>query len=482
MAWAESVVKSQLQEQAEAAKPGSASARYLYIRAFEDYVKKGQIEQGVDCGLNAVRLYYTKNDYQEAFDLLRQIDQTITAQKLVSNREAAVRYRTYRERMAMYMKLHRPSSALDNLNAMERCATESNDETVKNDLLHHKAVYYYTVGNVAKGNEAFKEMSRKLTTSKDFDKVEEAYKALIGSAQRSGSAGMITQSYRSYIAWKDSAYAIKKADEIAGLQKIINEQKETIASKDSSLSFRQMLIIGLCVLAAGLIGVLIFGALLLLRLKLLNRKQKKIIQISNENNDLKSKFISSISDQLKPTLLKLDKNKLEVKAILDFCDHIQAFSSLANTSEETIPVEDTAVQPFCQEIIDKMRGQVKQGVSLKMDVPKTTVPINQEFVSRILTHLLGNAAEFTPAGGNIHLNFKKRGPHKYEFIVSNTGCGVPEEKRENLFKPFTEVKDLMQGDGLGLPICKQMALKMNGDLELDTNFTKGACFVLSIYA
>ena len=124
-------------------------------------------------------------------------------------------------------------------------------------------------------------MSRKLTTSKDFDKVEEAYKALIGSAQRSGSAGMITQSYRSYIAWKDSAYAIKKADEIAGLHKIINEQKETIASKDSSLSFRQMLIIGLCVLAAGLIGVLIFGALLLLRLKLLNRKQKKIIQISN---------------------------------------------------------------------------------------------------------------------------------------------------------------------------------------------------------
>ena len=466
MVWAESVVKSQLQEQAEAAKPGSASARYLYIRAFEDYVKKGQIEQGIDCGLNAVRLYYIKNDYQEAFDLLRQLDQTIVGKEFPPSREAALHYKTYKERMAMYMRLKRLSAALDNLNAMERCASESNDETVKNDLLHHKAVYYYTVGNVAKGNEAFKEMSRKLTTSQDFDKVEEAYKALIGSAQRSGSAGMITQSYRSYIAWKDSAYAIKKADEIAGLHKIINEQKETIASKDSSLSFRQMLIIGLCVLAAGLIGVLIFGALLLLRLKLLNRKQKKIIQISNENNDLKSKFISNISDQLKPTL----------------CDHIQAFSDLTNKSDETIPVEDTAVQPFCQEIIDKMRGQVKQGVSLKMDVPKTTVPINQEFVSRILTHLLGNAAEFTPAGGNIHLNFKKRGPHKYEFVVSNTGRGVPEEKRENLFKPFTEVKDLMQGDGLGLPICKQMALKMNGDLELDTNFTKGACFVLSIYA
>ena len=68
-----------------------------------------------------------------------------------------------------------------------------------------------------------------------------------------------------------------------------------------------------------------------------------------------------------------------------------------------------------------------------------------------MLHLLENAAEYTPAGGKIWLDFKKRGAHTHQFIISDTGCGIPEEQRENIFKPFTEVKDLTQGDGLGLP-------------------------------
>jgi signal transduction histidine kinase len=66
-------------------------------------------------------------------------------------------------------------------------------------------------------------------------------------------------------------------------------------------------------------------------------------------------------------------------------------------------------------------------------------------------------------------------------MVSDTGCGIPEEKREDIFKPFLEIRDLTQGDGLGLPICKQMALKMNGDLNIDPQFTKGTRFVLELH-
>ena len=65
--------------------------------------------------------------------------------------------------------------------------------------------------------------------------------------------------------------------------------------------------------------------------------------------------------------------------------------------------------------------------------------------------------------------------------MSDTGCGIPEEKRDDLFKPFLEIHDLTKGDGLGLPICKQMALKMGGDLDLDSQFTKGTRFVLNLH-
>ena len=38
-------------------------------------------------------------------------------------------------------------------------------------------------------------------------------------------------------------------------------------------------------------------------------------------------------------------------------------------------------------------------------------------------------------------------------VSTDTGAGIPEEEREQIFKPFTRVRNLAEGDGLGLPIC-----------------------------
>ena len=125
---------------------------------------------------------------------------------------------------------------------------------------------------------------------------------------------------------------------------------------------------------------------------------------------------------------------------------------------------------------------MKPEVALTVNAPKLNVKICPEQLEAVLLHLLRNAAKYTPAGGKIWLDFKKRGAHTHQFIVSDTGCGIPEEARENIFKPFTEVKDLTQGDGLGLPICSLKATKMNGSLTLDAGYTKGARFVLELHA
>ena len=135
---------------------------------------------------------------------------------------------------------------------------------------------------------------------------------------------------------------------------------------------------------------------------------------------------------------------------------------------------------FCESLMDQIRNKVNSGVNLDVSAPKMSAKISKQYVSHILLHLLNNAVEFTPADGKISLEFKKRSAHKIQFLVSDTGCGIPEEKREDVFKAFLEIKDLNEGDGLGLPICKQMALKMNGDLEIDSSYTKGTRFVLSL--
>ena len=143
---------------------------------------------------------------------------------------------------------------------------------------------------------------------------------------------------------------------------------------------------------------------------------------------------------------------------------------------------ETQIPPFCEGLVDGIRNKVKKGVVLKVNAPKMSAVINKEYVSHILQHLLDNAADFTPEGGTITLEYKKRGARKFQFLVTNTGECIPEEKREDVFKPFLEVKDLTTGDGLGLPICKLMAAKMNGELDIDPEFTKGTRFVLDLYS
>ena len=482
-AWisAQEAGKNELQERAESeyAKGNPIAARALYIKAFESYVNNGKLKQGVDCGVKANKLYYEKeNLYKEAFDLLRRIDQTIEAKGQGANK-SALHYWTSKERHLMYMKMRKLESAKEQMGNMENHANAANDASVTNDLLYTKTIYYYTIGQSEKGNATFKEMANLLTASKEYGKVDEVYQTLIANGRKSNSASLVAESYKSYVAWKDSANALALADTVNVLKKQIADNEAEIEEKDSSLTARQVTIIGLGILAAVLAVVLVLGALALMRSIYLTRKQKKTIQQLSENNALQAKFISNISAQLAPTLQKLDTKVPEVKALQDFSAHIQTLSEL-ECSTETIEKEDVQVSSLCEGLMDQIRSQVKGSVNLKVDAPKMTASINKEYVSHILLHLLNNAAIYTPEGGHIALEYKKRGAHKHQFLVSNTGSSIPEEQREEVFKPFREVRDLTQGDGLGLPICKQMAIKMNGDLDIDPAFTKGVRFVLHL--
>ncbi len=474
--------KSDLHKRAEAVDPvhNIANARSMFIHAFNDYYNKGQIMLGVECAVKATALYYRENYYKEAFDLLRRADEVINAASASGSEKAAMHYPVTKERLQMYIKLRKSDSAKDQLTILEGLASQSGQESVKNDLLYTKAIYYYTFGMNAQGNAVFKEMADKLTAKKDYDKVDEVYKTLIANGRRSNNANMVAQSYSNYLAWKDSTNAMKHADEIKALKQQIADNEASISEKDSSLTTRQLIIIGLCILAAALAAALAVGAFVLLRYILLTRKQKKTIRLANESNALKAKFISNISAQLDPTLRNLDSSIPEVKALMDFSQHIQTLSQLEN-STDSIELEDTQMPPFCEGLMDQIRDKVKSGVTLSVNAPNMSASIHRDYVSHILLHLLNNAAIYTPEGGTISLDFKKRGPHAYQFLVSDTGEGIPEEKREDIFKPFLEIRDLTTGDGLGLPICKQMALKMNGDLDLDPKFTRGTRFMLDLH-
>ena len=459
------------------------------VAAYRALVSKGDMKQATEAGVKVVKRYYSANLYKEAFDFLRGVDQNIEAQGGSAQVKAALHYQTYKERMNMYKRMHRGASVKEQLNSMERYANASGDEEVKNDLLYNMAIYHYTYGSAEKGNAAFKEMAAKLTASGDYDKVDKVYQQLLASARRSNSAGMVAQSYNSYMVWKDSVYALKRAAETKALNQKIADQQASIDEKDSSLTARWFTIVGLGVVVLALAAALVVGAVILMRFIYLTRKQKKTINTLNEDNVLKAGFISNISAQLEPTLNKLDSKKPEVKALQEFSKHVQTIAALDDPNgnvngneddEDANELEGTNAQKYCEALMDEIRGKEADGVTLVVNAPAMTAKIHRAYTSHILLHLLQNAVQYTPEGGKIWLEYKKQSARKQLFQVTNLGEPIPEEKRENLFKAFAEIHDLTEGDGLGLPICKKMAEKMDGELRLDETFTKGTRFILTL--
>ena len=107
---------------------------------------------------------------------------------------------------------------------------------------------------------------------------------------------------------------------------------------------------------------------------------------------------------------------------------------------------------------------------------------DREKLRQIMLNLLSNAIRYTPAGGRITLSTRARDAERVEIAVHDTGPGIPESRRDEVFEPFVQLdRSLAQpqeGLGLGLAISRDLARGMRGDLTVSSNARGGASFIL----
>ena len=467
------------QAQSSLEKKDYTKARYLFLQAYKSLSQKGDYKQAIDAGTQAAYLYYRENYYQEAFDLCRQMNQFIlTEEQKLQKSLYEQRFQVTKERLEMYIKLKK--------------ASQAGDEKLSNNLLYTQAGYYYTFGQNEQGDAAFQKLINQYKEKKEYEKVNDCYRNLISIARKANNAPLMERTYDKYIVWTDSVKALTAEDKLGALQQKYDQSLQTIQEKDDKLSVKQYMIVGLITFVVILIAALLFLGFLLLRFIVLNKKLKKIIQTTNEHSEQQAQFIQNISVQMEPTLNKLSASAKElqavapkqaedvwtrVEALKQFTVHIQELSSLENTLMEPYEVSSFNVGNFSKKIVEKVKGDIQPEVNLVTDVPQLEIKTNAEHLEQVLLHLLKNAALYT-SSGNIRLEFKRKGAHVCQFIITDNGTGIPDDLKENLFKPFNEAKDLAQGDGLGLPICALMVSKLNGTLSIDKEYKKGCRFVL----
>lgn len=109
------------------------------------------------------------------------------------------------------------------------------------------------------------------------------------------------------------------------------------------------------------------------------------------------------------------------------------------------------------------------------DLPLQT---NLRYAARSLTLLLDNAKKFTKEG-KVRLSISQDSSH-INYQVEDTGIGIPATEAERIFEEFTQLDEYYDGTGIGLTVARNLIRRLGGDITLDTSYTGGARFNMTL--
>lgn len=117
------------------------------------------------------------------------------------------------------------------------------------------------------------------------------------------------------------------------------------------------------------------------------------------------------------------------------------------------------------------------------EAPLPMINGDRDRIKWILNNLIENAIRYTPSGGSITVS-TNLGANQVQVRVRDTGIGIPEKERGNIFERFYRAGNAItkenQGNGLGLYIARTIATDHGGDLDFQANTEgPGTTFILS---
>ena len=126
----------------------------------------------------------------------------------------------------------------------------------------------------------------------------------------------------------------------------------------------------------------------------------------------------------------------------------------------------------------------KKGLKLSFNKTKASnvkINIDKDRLRQVLVNLVGNAIKYTKKGEIIVREYEEKG--RLYIRVSDTGFGMTEEERKNLFQKFyrikTEETEEIRGTGLGLWIVNNIIKEMNGNISVESIKGIGSHFIVS---
>ncbi len=148
------------------------------------------------------------------------------------------------------------------------------------------------------------------------------------------------------------------------------------------------------------------------------------------------------------------------------------------------PIALSEVVAECSRLIQPLVEQ--RSVTLDADFDQCNelyVLADQTRLKQVLLNLLSNAIKYNREHGIVSLSCEKRPNDMLRINIADTGMGISEENRLNLFKPFSRLVDEfndVEGSGIGLSITKQLVELMKGNIGMDSQPGSGSNFWIEL--
>ena len=192
-----------------------------------------------------------------------------------------------------------------------------------------------------------------------------------------------------------------------------------------------------------------FSSLLVSAERGISEEKQEYINIIENNNTLLLQLISDVLDlsKIEAGTMEFDYAPVDVHGLF-------------------IELEDTF----------RLRNK-KSGICIcyHRRTTECAVKADRNRLVQVMMNLMNNAVKFT-GEGSIEFGFDVREDGFLHFYVTDTGCGIPEERLEEIFGNFVKLNSFVQGTGLGLTICRAIVERMGGKIGAVSRLGHGSTF------
>jgi len=222
---------------------------------------------------------------------------------------------------------------------------------------------------------------------------------------------------------------------------------------------------------------------------------------------MRNQFVNSATHELRTPLANIKayaetlslSEMLEVEKQKEFCNTINSEATrLARLIDDLLSIssmevgalslarQETDVERMLHEAVDKVRPQMAQKhITLHASFPEKLpkLRLDKDKISGTLVNLLGNAAKYTPEGGQVHFKAQVK-PDTLQIDVEDTGFGISAEELPKVFDKFFRSSDprvqQQTGSGLGLSLVQEVVRLHGGRLSVQSELNKGTRFTVTL--